>query len=139
MERKFGEVSSEQVAVLSGGFSFGDVAFQHPTEEQTSVPQALASLDGILRSRSKLLSMQTIPLPTKDEVVAAYAHDIAFLDNCVDDLDECLRQAIRCSVLFQDGVTVDDDKREKLAQSIWESLLKELPPVKKITIEVEER
>jgi len=127
MTREVMEAPKDSVEFKAGGYTFGLANFESPPNLLDSVPKGLASLADMLRKESKLLQMFPIELPSQQQVLDAYGHDIEFLRDCARDLDECIRQAIRCSVIFQGKQGEDEQKWEKMAQGLWNEITAELP------------
>lgn len=87
---------------------------------------AFRELAAGLRQRSALLGITTASeVLIKDEIYDAYARDLTLLKSAIADCDECVRAAVRASVI------TGGDKRtaEERAVKTWEFLQGAIPPV----------
>lgn len=130
MARKVLTIPSDKVEVEWDGVTFGaETTTEPPSETTVGIPESLGSLADILRSESKLLTLHENENLIKPRVLEAYGHDIDLLGNRMQELDECVRQAIRCSIVFAGDRQLTEEQREAEAKKIWEELQPQLPPV----------
>src|SRR5688572_9866380 len=109
-------VPADRVEVELDGIIFGTPEAPEIQTEDVKIPESLASLADILRAESKLLALHDHPQLTKPTVLEAYGHDVNLLSLRMKELSECVRQAIRCSIVVGGDRQLTPEDREARAQ-----------------------
>lgn len=125
-------VPSDQIHVEMDSRRYGIL---ETTDEKfrQAIPGGLQELAADLRRGSALLALPSAPSLEKRTILDAYAKDLALLEARIREFEDCVRQAIRSSIITgQKSASrrVVEDKTEQT----WSAIRKELPPLAKVPL-----
>lgn len=86
-------------------------------------------LNGQLHPQSQLLKLQGGPQLTKAQIFEAYEQDLKLLQGRVKDFEECVRKAIRCSLVIKAS-----ENLEATTSQVWDKLSDQIPSFVKLPL-----
>lgn len=121
-------VEFDRLDMVLDGRRYGTDASSHERFLQT-LPEEFLQIGLTLRSRSQLLDM--IIVENKDTVFKAYAHDLALLQQFLQEFQAWVKSGIFATIVAK---TRNQNESEEKAQELWRTIEEEFPQVENVVL-----